>query len=117
MTGSGTRISGWLAAATLCLVCLVPPALMLSPPASGEMLAVYAPGQPARETLLAAAAAGAHAAEPLAGGMLVRTDMPVSATGREGAHALRTHGALFVIAPISGWACPPGTPSSMERRS
>lgn len=117
MMRSGPGKSAWLLAATLCLVCLVPPALMLAPPSGGTMLAVFAPGTSPRDALLAAAAAGAHAAEPLASGAFVRTDMPPRLQGRSGPAALRAQGAILVIAPISDWACPPGAPLSQERRS
>ncbi|MGP1273850.1 MAG: hypothetical protein ACQRW7_00370 [Caulobacterales bacterium] len=102
--------------AMLALVCLVPPALMLAPPAGGTMLAVFAPGGAPGDRLLAAAAAGAEAAEPLRGGVLVRIEMP-DASEHNGPAALREHGALFVLAPLSGWSCPPGTSDPTEIRS
>ncbi|KPP81194.1 MAG: hypothetical protein HLUCCA04_09390 [Oceanicaulis sp. HLUCCA04] len=106
----------WPLALMLTLVCLGPVALMLAPPATGTMLAIYGPGMSARETLLAASAAGARAAEPLAGGIMVRAEMPATALGPSGASALRAQGALLVIAPIAGWACPPGPSPSEENR-
>lgn len=109
--------AGWLCALTLALVCLVPPALMLSPPSSGAMLAVYPPGFSPSDALQAASAAGASAAEPLGSGFAVRAAMPDLPAGRDGAAALRAAGAILVIAPLSDWACPPGTPPSTERRS
>lgn len=95
----------------LALVCLVPPALMLAPPGGGTMLAIFPPGTSPAQTLMAASSAGALAAEPLGAGSLLRADMP----GQQGgAAALRAHGAILVIAPISGWACTPGNSTSME---
>lgn len=108
--------SVWPMALVLTLVCIVPPALMLAPPSSGAMLAVYAPGMSASDALQAAASAGARAAEPLAGGNLVRIDMPASADRRSAGMRLRENGAVLVIAPISSWACPPGTSVSRESR-
>ncbi|WP_439634621.1 hypothetical protein [Glycocaulis sp.] len=110
----GGNRAGWQMAVMLALVCVVPPALTLAPPRSGTMLAIFAPGTPPAEILMAASSAGALAAEPLGAGSLLRAEMPGHAGGQSGAAALRAHGAILVIAPISGWACPPGVLTSME---
>jgi len=116
MTTTNPGKAGWFLALMLALVCLVPPALMLAPPSSGTMLAIYGPGMSPRDALLAASSAGARAAEPLAGGILVRAEMPATTFSPSGASALRAQGALFVVAPIAGWACPPGPTPSQENR-
>lgn len=103
-------------AAMLALVCLTPPALMLAPPSSGTMLAIYAPGTSSSQALIAASSAGALAAEPIGTGLFVRAQMPAPSDRQSGAAALRARGAILVIAPISGWTCTPGLPVSRENR-
>ncbi|WP_188450574.1 hypothetical protein [Glycocaulis albus] len=112
----GQNNAGWTMAAMLALVCLTPPTLMLAPPSGGTVLAIFAPGTSPTGALMAATSAGARAAEPLGGGMLIRADMPEGVPQASAAAALRARGAIFVFAPLSGWACRPGLSAPRESR-
>ncbi len=89
-----------LCAALIATVLTAPLMAMLTPPQTGEAIAVFAPGTAPTDAYLAAAASGARDIRLLAGGHAVRIKMPDG-----GPSALRAQGALLVISPVFAAGC------------
>lgn len=95
-----TGLANMLCAIVMVAVMAAPLMTLLTPPQTGEAIAIYAPGTAPAQAYLAAAASGARDIRLLAGGRAVRVAMPEA-----GPAALRAHGALLVISPVFAAGC------------